>query len=434
VATPARAVALAVLLDVEGRGPTLAARLARPDVARLPGRERRFVQELTHGVLRQRGRIDAALAPLVSRPLGELDGSLLAVLRLGAYQLLALRVPDRAAVSESVELARGAAPRATGLVNAVLRRLAREGEPESPDATRDPVGWLSGPGSLPGWLAARWLDRLGPARAVARARALLELPPCHLRVNPRLAPGEREALERRLRLEPLTVPGALRSGAPREAARLAERGLVFLQDQGSQLVARLAARDGWMLDACAAPGAKATLLADLARGGGVVALEPSPRRLGALVALARRWGSDLRAVRADARRPPLSRGFDAVLVDAPCSGIGTLGRHPDVRWRAAPGSLRRHAELQRALLAALAPLVAPGGRLVYSTCSTEPEENEDVVQAFLSHHAGFRPDAPAPDWAREYRSGDFYTTVPERDAGDAFFVAVLRRHRGSVLP
>jgi 16S rRNA (cytosine967-C5)-methyltransferase len=336
-------------------------------------------------------------------------------------------VPEHAALSESVELARAARPRAAGFVNAVLRRLQREGPPPDPDPLTEPPRWLSTAGSLPPWIAQRWLERLGPERAVARARALREEPPTDFRFNPR-HPGPPGALaELGIEARPTGVPEAwqLSSGRLVEAAR---RGHVYIQDRSSQLVARLAASGRSVLDACAAPGGKSLLLADvLGPASRVVAAEASPRRLRTLASLARLWGAErVLAVAADARQPPFRSSFDTILLDAPCTGLGTLARHPDIRWRLRPRDVARHASRQLEIATALAPLVKPGGRLVYSTCSIEDEENEGVLSPFLDAHPEFRPD-PLPDWARPFAAGPFVRTLPETHGGDAFFAAVLRR-------
>jgi 16S rRNA (cytosine967-C5)-methyltransferase len=355
------------------------------------------------------------------------DAAALQALRLGAYQILYLRVPARAAVSESVALTRAEAPRAAGFVNALLRRLAAEGPAPAVEPERDPPGWLTTAGSLPAWLAERWLARLGPSVAIARARAFLETPPVAYRLNPRVTDAAARVDAAGLAPRPLAVPGAFEATAGR-TTELAEEGVIYLQDEGSQLVAHLAARPGLVLDACAAPGGKSTLLADL--GGEktrVVAAEVSKRRVRTLAALAKRWGTaNVRVVGGDGRRPPFAARFDAVLLDAPCSGLGTLGRHPDIRWRALPEDLGRHREVQSALLEASAGLVAAGGRLVYATCSAEPEENEEVVLPFLERHPEFRP-ATAPPWAAAFVEGPWVRTRPERDRGDAFSAAVLAR-------
>lgn len=419
--------AFRILAESERGGALLAERMAARDVEALDGRERAFLHELVFGTLRGRGSLDAALAAKSDRPLGDLDLGVLTALRLGAHQVLRLRVPDRAAVSESVELARGAAPRAAGFVNAVLRRLAREGPPAEPDPDAAPLAWLTSSGSLPAWIAERWLGRLGAAATVARARAFAAVPPTVLRLNPRSSEAAARVAAAGIALDPLPVPGAWRAtGEP--PAPLASAGVVYVQDQGSQMIAHLAAREGRVLDACAAPGGKSTLLTDLGATS-VIAADVSRGRVRTMAALARRWGAPgVHPVAADARRPPFLRRFDSVLVDAPCSGLGTLGRNPDIRWRARPEDLTRHAGRQREILAAAADLVLPGGTLVYAACSLEPEENEGVVTPFLEARPAFVP-APLPAWAAPFASGPFARTLPERDGGDGFFAAVMECRR-----
>jgi 16S rRNA (cytosine967-C5)-methyltransferase len=426
MATAARRLALEVLTDADRSNVRLAERLARPDVEALSPRDRAFLHELVLGTLRHRGRLDHALAASVDRALSRIDPVVLTILRLGANQILRLRVPDRAAVSESVELARAVAPRATGLVNAVLRRLAREGPPPEPDPRADPMGWLTTVGSLPRWLAQRWLARLGPEGAHARAAALLETPPVVFRLNPHVRDAEARLDAEGIVREPMIVPGAfrLREGS---VTALAAEGIVYAQDQGSQMIAHLAAKPrGRILDACAAPGGKSTLLSDLGAAT-VIAGEISPARLATMTGLVAKWGAaNVHAIGADARRPPLGQPLDAVLLDAPCSGLGTLGRHPDIRWRARGADLARHARRQRELLEGLAPLVASGGTLVYATCSIEAEENEDVVEPFLAAHPEFEL-APRPRWSDAFADGRFLRTRPEAEGGDGFFAAALKR-------
>jgi 16S rRNA (cytosine967-C5)-methyltransferase len=414
VATPARALALRVLCDAE-RGPgTLSDRLARPDVGGLDPRERGFLHALVLGTLRNRGAIDHALRPLLDRPLERVDREILQVLRLGAHQLLHLRVPARAAVDESVGLARARAPRGAGFVNAVLRRLAREGPPPEP---ADPQEWLVSAGSLPAWLAERWLRRLGAHGARELARRGLEEPPAVFRLNPRIPDALERAREAGLQPHALDCPGAFRAEAGRPAD-LHAAGVLYLQDELAQRIGLVTAGPGRTLDACAAPGGKAMLIADavLADGGKLVAAEASQPRLATLSRLAALWGCpNLAVVGADAARPPFpAPSFDQVLLDAPCSGLGTIARNPDLRWRVREADLAAHGRRQLSLLSALAPLVRPGGRLVYATCSTEPEENADVVAAFLARDGSFRLE-PAPPLA----SG--------LDGSAGFFASVLRR-------
>jgi 16S rRNA (cytosine967-C5)-methyltransferase len=427
VPASARAVALDTLARVAtGRG-TLADALATPAAESLDERDRALLHELVLGTLRRRGWLDHVLAGLSSRPIDRATPGVLDALRLGAYQLLFLRVPPHAAVSESVELARRAEARSAGFANAVLRRLQREGPPPEPDPATDPLGWLTTAGSLPHWLARRWQDRLGGERAVRRARACLEPSPTHVRLNPRVGDAEEQLAAAGVLLRPTAVPGALEAEGGR-LSPFAERGVLYVQDEGSQLVASLAASEGLVLDACAAPGGKALLMAD--RGGPgtrVVAAEVSRRRLATLVRLRSRWGAtNVFPLAADALRPPFASAFDAVLLDAPCSGLGTLARNPDVRWRLAPEDIPRHAARQRALLESVASLVRPGGRLVYATCSAEPEENEDVVLPFLAAHPEFESES-LPSWAAPFRAGPFARVDPPEHRGDAFFAARLRR-------
>lgn len=427
--TPARTLALDTLRRVASGRVTVGDLLARPAAEALDERERAFLHELVLGTLRRRGWLDHVLGRLASRPLDRLTSGVLDALRLGAYQLLYLRVPRHAAVSEAVDLARQAEPRAAGFANAVLRRLEREGPPPEPEAGADPLGWLTTAGSLPPWLAERWFARLGPVEAVARARALLEPPPTHVRLNPRVPDALAQLEAAGVETRATDVPGALEASGGR-LTDLARRGVLYVQDEGSQLVALLAASDGLVLDACAAPGGKALLIAD---AGGprtrVIAADASRRRVATLARLRARWGArNVSVVAASALQPPFAGTFDVVLLDAPCSGLGTLARNPDVRWRLAPEAVLRHADLQRRLIGSVASLVRPGGRLVYATCSLEPEENEDVVERFLEGHAEFGT-AATPLWARPFRAGSFLRIEP--GGGDAFFAAPLRRLGGT---
>ncbi|MFI5184297.1 MAG: RsmB/NOP family class I SAM-dependent RNA methyltransferase, partial [Vicinamibacteria bacterium] len=394
---------------------------------RLDPGDRAFLLELVLGTMRHRGALDHALSAHVDRGLDELDPDVLTVLRLGAYQILRLRVAARAAVSEAVDLAREQASRAGGLVNAVLRGLVREGPPPPVDAEADPLAWLSTDGSLPRWLAERWIARLGAAGAVTRAKAFLEPPATTFRLNPRCPDALSRAEAAGCAPQSLPVPGAWRTAEGR-LTELAAAGILYTQDAGSQMVALLASDQGRVLDACAAPGGKTLLLDDqIGPGGRVIAAEGSPRRVRTLARLVRQWGSTNTSVLcADLLRAPFRGSFSSVLVDAPCSGLGTLSRHPDIRWRIRPADLPRHSARQKAMIESGAALVAPRGKLVYATCSSEPEENEAVVHAFLAGHPEFVSEA-LPGWAAPFADGSFARTRPEADSGDAFFAAVLRR-------
>lgn len=426
-ASGARRAALRVIHQVVRGGSTLAERLAHRTIEALDGRERDFLHELVYGTLRRRGALDAAIARVTDRDLGAVDAELLDVLRLGAYQLLHTRVPPRAAVFESVALAREVTPRGAGFANAVLRRLATEGAPVMAAPESDPLKWLSTEASLPAWLAARWLRELGPIDAVARGRAFLDQPTTFLRINPRIGDAAEQLERAGVVVRPGDVPGAfiVESG---KTQSLAAAGVVYVQDEGSQLVAHLArAEGGLILDACAAPGGKATLVSDLSPHARVIAFEPSPRRLSVLQRTVLRWGSKgIFVVGADASRPPVHGSFDVVLLDAPCSGLGTLARRPDLRWRVTEADIARHGQNQRTLLDSVGSLVRPGGRLVYSTCSLEPEETSEVIEGFLASGAPFALE-DAPSLAEGFREAPYVRLRPERRGGDGFFIATLAR-------
>lgn len=428
--SPARRAALRVVHEVVRGGATLADRLAQPAIESLPGRDRDFLHELVHGTLRRRGALDFVLRRLINRSIESVDPMVLDILRLGAYQILHTRVPDRAAVFESVSLAREVAPHASGFANAVLRRAARPGGPPAPPSpTADPLGWLTSEGSLPPWLAQRWLAELGAGVAVARASAFLEVPETFVRLNPRITDAAARTTEAGVRLRSSDVPGSFVVEAGKVQA-LAAAGVVYVLDEGSQLIARLAASErGTLLDACAAPGGKTLVAADLGSTTRVVALEPSLRRLRVLARTVQRWGaSNVSVVGADALRPPLRPRFQSVLLDAPCSGLGTLARRPDLRWRLNAADIPRHAARQRALLEAVGPLVVQGGRLVYSTCSLEPEETHEVVATFLASGNGRNfvlCDPPAE--ASRFSEDRYVRLRPEVRGGDGFFAALLRR-------
>jgi 16S rRNA (cytosine967-C5)-methyltransferase len=422
-----RHLALRVLSEVDA-GATVADRLAAADAEKLDSRERAFLHELVLGTLRARGYLDHCLAAFLDRPVRRVDTRLLSLLRLGAHQIVNLRVPHRAAVSESVAVARRVAPRGSGFVNAVLRKLASEGPPPVPDRALDPIGWLVTAGSLPRWLAERWLGTLGPEITIARAEAARRAPVLACRLNPRVADAARRVEEAGVRLRALPVPGAFEV-VEGQVSALARDGVLYVQDAGAQMVAHLAAAPGRLLDACASPGGKSTLLADLGASA-VAAVELSPRRLSNLKALVRRWGaSKVHVVGADSRQPPFRGSFDAALLDAPCTGLGTLSRHPDIRWKLEASQIARQAERQRALLEATAGLVREGGLVVYATCSLEPEETEGVVEPFLRTHQEFH-HAEMPAWALPFLSegSPYARTPPETHGGDGFFAARLVRH------
>ena len=369
--------------------------------------DRGLVTELFYGVLRHRAALDWRLAACSQRHLARLAPPTLTLLRLGAYQLLFLsRVPASAAVNETVTLTkRLSAPADVGFVNAVLRTLDRRRHALIvPDLLERPLDHLTAEYSHPVWLVRRWLKRFGVQRTLHLCRANNAIPPMTLRVNTLVTTRERllDVLRQEgVEAAPCAVSpqGVVIRGTPPTATRAFVQGWYYVQDEAAQLVGlAVAPRPGErVLDACAAPGGKSIHLAELMGDHGeVVAADVKPDRLGLGAENCRRMGiksvqtaaADLTQA-SDAAR--LGR-FDRILVDAPCTGLGVLRRHPEAKWHKTEGLIARYAATQRAILDAVAPLLTPGGVLVYSTCSTEREENEEVVTEFLRRHRGWVSD------------------------------------------
>ena len=417
-------------------------------------RDRALVTELTTGTLRWLAALDHIVASVSARPLAQLDVEVLHVLRLGAYQLVHLdRIPASAAVDQAVTLVRqiGKAS-ASSFVNAVLRQIIRRGGdhrlPAIPTVTAsrsEVVSYLSITCSHPEWLAERWFRRLGRDAAIARVRFNNQIPALTLQVNRlRITPT---VLAQQLNTHGVqTVPTRFAShgltvvsGNPLRTP-LAQRGLFEVQDEASQLVAELAVvrRGERVLDGCAAPGGKTiALAAGVGSTGTVVAADLRPARMRLLRATLQRSGSqNVQILRHDLRHPPFLDSFDCVLVDAPCSGLGTIRRDPDIRWRRTSVDLARYADTQRALLAQAAHTVRPGGRLVYATCSSEPEENEAVLEAFLADHPTYEPIHPErvgmiSSGLRSVLNADGHlSTSPEAHALESFFGVTLLRQTG----
>ncbi len=381
-------------------------RAFRTAAAALDARDRALAQRLAYGTIQRARTLDHAIESLGRRPVRKLDPPVRAALRLGAYQLAYTALAEHAAVNESVELVRAARlERAVAFTNAVLRRLAAGIRPLL-DAL--PEGALKH--SYPDWVEEVWTRDLGRDEALALMRAQNE--PAETVV--RLVRGEIEG-------EETDVPGAYRVGRVDERA-LAE-GRVFPQSRASQLVGLVVgAQDGErVLDACAAPGAKATQLR-----GEVTAVELHPGRARELEENVRRLGAtNVAVVNADATRlPPELDGFDRALVDAPCSGLGVLASRPDLRWRAEP-----LPELQLELLRAAIARVRPGGTVVYSTCTVNRRENEDVVDAVVGEGLVAIDASLGEEWpAFRHRSRpELLQTLPHVHGTSGFFVARLRR-------
>jgi len=426
------------------------------EAGRLDPREYALATEIVQGVLRRKRWIDHLISEVSSRPIDRIDPDLLVILRMGFYQILHLeKVPDYAAVDESVRLARRRAGKnaaaAGSFVNGVLRGLlrARGSLPRPPDwrAAADPVEALALSESYPEWLVRRWAGRLGLDETASLLRASNRRTPVAVRVVPTRDPDD---VVRSLALEGIDAERSrylddflvVRGGGAAHRTRPFHEGAFYIQDEASAMVARMVgAKPGEMiLDACAAPGGKALDLAcRTAPGGLVVAADRRPGRLRVLEENAARMKvTGVAAVACDmaATDLPLAAGarFDAVLVDAPCSGTGVIRRHPEIRDRVDEERLEGLASLQASLLDSCSRLVGEGGRLVYAVCSLEPEEGLERIETFLERSTGFVPEDPAPflpDAARGLvkleRVGPVLQTWPHRDELDGFFAIRLRR-------
>ena len=409
------------------------------DQARLEARDVALCTEIVYGTLRWRRHLDWRLAPHLSRPLAKLDPWVRALLRLSVYQIFFLdRVPRWAAVDEAVSLARlkSRQPGPAEFVNAVLRALTRASGP--PPLPASPVEAAGVKWSFPDWIAERWMARFGRPEAEKLMAAMNERPPVTVRAN-RLR-VTRDALAARLRDEELaqTRPTALapeglsvdRGSAARWRA-FAE-GWCTVQDEASMLVARLLAPEPGELiaDACAAPGTKTTHLAELMDNRGrIVAMDPQAPRLALVRSAAARLGIGIVETHAgtvSTVAPRWAGRCDRVLVDAPCSNLGVLRRSPDVKWRRTPDDIGRLATKQRGILAAAAQMVKAGGRLVYATCSLEPEENDEVVRTLLAPGSDWQVDAPA-DFPVTADAAGFIRCLPHVHNTDGFTAIRLRR-------
>ncbi|MBI4798574.1 MAG: 16S rRNA (cytosine(967)-C(5))-methyltransferase RsmB [Desulfarculus sp.] len=402
-------------------------------------RDRAFTANLVYTVLRQRAYLDHLLAAFVRRPLDKLDPPVLAVLRLGAAELVCLRTPDHAAVHAAVNLARSLSLHAaTGLVNASLRALAR-GWRQAPPPAGDAASVLAIRYSHPAWLVAELLERHGQEETEAWLLANQQPRPPALRAGTLRVSREglRELLEphcQDLRQHPLADESLILAGPHPPVAALPgfAEGLWQMQDPGATAIGHLVGVQPGLrvLDLCAGAGGKTGHLAALMHNQGeLIAVEPSPGRAKALTEnLARLGVTNARVLEADGTNLPAGLGrFDRVLVDAPCTGLGVLGRRPDLRWRRGPGDPARLAGLQLALACAAADLLAPGGAMLYATCTVTGAENEDVVAALLAARPALRLEwQKMPDNLLACLDAEgFWRTQPQVDACDGFFAARL---------
>jgi 16S rRNA (cytosine967-C5)-methyltransferase len=420
---PARSAALDALSQIEHHVLDMGAAVAAARETLTDQRDQGLLLELVSGTLRMRSAIDYQLALRVKRPLAKLDAAVLDILRLSAFQLIYLsRLPASAVINDAVDLTRRAGKSsASGLANAVLRALSREREKLTWPAADDP-NHLAVVHSHPRWLIERWLARYGVEHTTTWLAFNNQPAALCLAANRHLT--TREALAEELLSDGVTTQPTSRAINGLEVidgraltTRAFREGRCIVQDEASQLIGELAAAAarGRVLDLCASPGGK-TLALSVASDTRVIASDVRPNRVRLLArTLARCRVPNVAVVQVAAGPLPFAeKTFDLILIDAPCSGLGTVRRDPDIRWRRTPDDLPRFARAQRDLLTSAADLVKPGGVLLYSTCSSEPEENEDVVAAFL----GARPD---------FTQRKTHQTLPFRDGLEAFFGAVLER-------
>jgi 16S rRNA (cytosine967-C5)-methyltransferase len=447
---PARVAAYEILSAVSAGNADLPTAIAFSRAGLRDDRDRALAAEIASGVQRWRAALDHLIAAFSKRPLSKLDSEIVEILRLSVYQLLHLtRVPASAVVDDAVDLVRRAGKTsATGFVNAVLREVSRKRDalplPRRPSDRSDRAAvldYFSITLSHPRWLAARWYDRFG--FDVAEQWMQFNNTPGTLTLRANRLKVTRDELAAQLRTHDVEAHAApyapdalvIDEGYPLRLG-LDDSGAFFVQDEASQLVALLAGDPPprRVLDACAAPGGKTTAIAAAMSGEGLlVATDLRERRINLLQRTVALSGAhNVRIVQTDLRKPlPFSRPFDCVVVDAPCSGLGTLRRDPDIRWRRRESDLPALAAAQLTMLRQAADGVAPGGRLVYATCSSEPEENEQIVDAFAAAAPDFVPVAASAANAKLTDSlvdaRGFLRTEPHRHQLEAFFGAVFLR-------
>jgi 16S rRNA (cytosine967-C5)-methyltransferase len=454
VISSARKIAYEVLRRVDAEGAYASDLLHAELGARVKAEDAGLATELVMGVLRWRRLLDFLLERQLKKPVAKLDLPVALALRIGLYQLRFLeRIPARAAVNESVELVKSARKTsAATLVNAVLRRASNEARapdaqsvsPDAPLAER--LGILH---SHPTWMVARWLARLGEQQTIALLEANNRTPRLTCALHD-VKQGEEifAALERAgLRIEPgkiLQSAFAVSGGSPTRTEAF-RSGAISIQDEASQTVPLLldVQTNDRVLDLCAAPGGKTPPLVRAAGGTGiVVAADRHAHRLRAMREQFKRLGlTEVRLVELDAAHGlPFGILFNRILVDAPCSGTGTLARHPEIRWRLHPGQLAEFHALQISLLKSALERLAPGGRLVYSTCSMEPEENEQVVDEALRATTGSKRNVgnelarglkgkliPGRDEKTLFDRDGYFRTSPDALETDGFFAAIISK-------
>ena len=412
----------------------------------LDRREMALANALVYGVLRHRGVLDHTIDHFASRGISSLDKRLLAILRLGLFQLRFMdRIPESAAVNTAVELAKVKCSEKSGkFANAILRSCIRE--PEQPDISElDPLKRLSVSQSMPQWLVEKWIERMGFEETEKLCKASNDIAPITVRTN--TLKISRDELLERLRPEvkeiaptpisPLGISFTAPSVPIFEMSAFKE-GLFQVQDEAAQLIALMVSpKPGQRaLDLCAGVGGKSGHLAQVMENQGeLVSIDVEGYKLESLKKEMHRLGItciQTQAADLTCESPEIIKdGFDAVLVDAPCSGLGVIRRNPDTKWNHFKRNATRHAKKQKTILSAAARCVRPGGTLVYAVCSMEPEENAAVVQAFLEKHSDFRmmdPFDAVPSGAEALITPEGYVaTLPHRHNMDGFFAAKLKR-------
>ena len=451
--SPARAAAYEILLRVERESSYASELLHSPKFAALLSRDHGLATELVLGVLRWRSRLDEELAEASSQPLSKIDLEVLIALRLGLYQLRCLnRIPARAALNESAELMKLTRKRsAAAFVNAVLRKLSgnhvRYGPaPCSPSFSPESMADAF---AHPAWLVDRWVKEYGIATAGEICAYDQSIPATAIRL--RTPSVEDELLQEGLIVSPsqlLSSARIVQSGDVTKTHAFRE-GRVVIQDQASQLVAALVSRTEGnsraglrILDCCAAPGGKTLDIADRNPGAEITAFDLYPHRARVLQRLLRTAGAEksISVIVGNAEHLPFSSKFDQVLADVPCSGTGTLARNPEIKWRLRPEDLHDLQARQTAILQSALRQVVPGGRIVYSTCSLEREENQMVVEPAVANNNSFRVIDCGAELARLKESrellwpdiasltrGPYLRTIPGIHPCDGFFAAVLEK-------